>query len=106
RAAAVGLVAAIPSSSRHKLSVGFGTGRALNGADTRYVSMGKAKYRCNIFGLIVVFLCGVLVCPNAHGQVSLDTEWPTYGNDPGGNAILAAFSDQPRECVKAESCMD
>src|SRR5438105_12737452 len=84
RAAAVGLVAAIPSSSRHKLSVGFGTGRALNGADTRYVSMGKAKYRCNIFGLIVVFLCGVLVCPTAHGQVSLDTEWPTYGNDPGG----------------------
>ena len=74
RAAAVGLVAAIPSSSRGKLSVGFGTGRALNGADTRYVSMGRAKYRCNIFGLIVAFLCGVLVCPTAHGQVSLDTE--------------------------------
>ena len=91
RAAAVGLVAAIPSSSRHKLSVGFGTGRAQNGADTTYVSMGKAKYRCNIFGLIVVFLCGVLVCPTAHGQVSLDTEWPTYGNDPGGTRYSPLF---------------
>src|SRR5438132_3532575 len=91
RAAAVGLVAAIPSSSRGKLSVGFGTGRALNGADTTYVSMGRAKYRCNIFGLIVVFLCGVLVCPTAHGQVSLDTEWPTYGNDPGGTRYSPLF---------------
>ena len=91
RAAAVGLVAAIPSSSRGKLSVGFGTGRALNGADTRYVSMGRAKYRYKICGLIVVFLCGVLVCPNAHGQVSLDTEWPTYGNDPGGARYSPLF---------------
>ena len=47
-------------------------------------SMSRAKYQHNVFGLLVVFCCGVLVCPTARGQVSGDTEWPTYGNDQGG----------------------
>jgi quinoprotein glucose dehydrogenase len=31
-----------------------------------------------------VFCCGVFLCAAARGQVARDTEWPTYGNDPGG----------------------
>ena len=84
RVTAVGLVEAIPYPSVGTLSAGFGTSRVLNSADTRCVSMARAKSRYNIFGLLVVFLCGVLFCSTTRGQVSRDTEWPNYGNDPGG----------------------
>lgn len=46
--------------------------------------MFRAKCQRNFFGLLAVFCCVILVCPTARGQVSRDTEWPTYGNDPGG----------------------
>jgi quinoprotein glucose dehydrogenase len=91
RVTAVGLVEAIPYPSVGTLSAGFGTSRVLNGADTRCVSMARAKSRYNIFGLLVVFLCGVLFCSTTRGQVSRDTEWPNYGNDPGGMRYSPLF---------------
>ncbi len=53
-----------------------------------------------------MFQLFVIVCVAfasvARGQMTGDSEWPNYGNDPGRNALLATLSDQPRECVKAE----
>jgi quinoprotein glucose dehydrogenase len=46
--------------------------------------MARANGRHHIYGLLVVVCCGALICSTARGQVSQDTEWPTYGNDPGG----------------------
>src|SRR6202140_3744238 len=34
--------------------------------------------------LLLVFCCGVFLCATARGQVIRDTDWPSYGNDPGG----------------------
>ncbi len=60
--------------------------------------MGAANYQRNIFGLLIVFLCAVVVCPAALAQVSSDTEWPNYGNDPGGMRY-SALSQINRENV-------
>jgi quinoprotein glucose dehydrogenase len=45
--------------------------------------MGEARNGQRLSGLLVIF-CTVLSSTIALGQVSGDTEWPTYGNDPGG----------------------
>jgi len=45
--------------------------------------MDKLRHSRNIFGLLVI-LCATLVTPTAHAQVSGNTDWPNYGNDPGG----------------------
>jgi quinoprotein glucose dehydrogenase len=42
------------------------------------------NYQRNILGLLVLSFWGVVACPTVRAQVSRDTEWPTYGNDPGG----------------------
>ncbi len=34
--------------------------------------------------LLLVFCCGVFLCATARAQVIRDTDWPSYGNDPGG----------------------
>ena len=38
----------------------------------------------NRHGLAVIFFCAALATSAARGQVSRNTEWPNYGNDPGG----------------------
>ena len=45
--------------------------------------MGELKYPLTIFGLLASF-CVALVAPTARAQVAGNTEWPSYGNDPGG----------------------
>jgi quinoprotein glucose dehydrogenase len=40
--------------------------------------MGYARCRYSMFALVVIF------CVAAPGQVSENTDWPNYGNDPGG----------------------
>jgi len=46
--------------------------------------MSRAKYQHIMFRQLVIFCCGVLAYSAARGQVPGDTEWPSYGNDPGG----------------------
>lgn len=45
--------------------------------------MGTAKHPHCKLGLLVIF-CFALARSDASGQASGRTEWPTYGNDPGG----------------------
>ncbi len=45
--------------------------------------MGEAKDRGRRFALLAI-ACIVLASLSARGQTSGDTEWPNYGNDPGG----------------------
>jgi len=45
--------------------------------------MRPAKYRRIIRGLAVL-LCAAIASPRAHAQSSAATDWPNYGNDPGG----------------------
>src|SRR5579863_7280966 len=45
--------------------------------------MGEARHPGSRFELLVV-VCLALASSTASGQVSGDTEWPNYGNDPGG----------------------
>jgi quinoprotein glucose dehydrogenase len=45
--------------------------------------MGKAPYPQGMFRLLVI-VCVAFGSAVARGQVSGDTEWPNYGNDPGG----------------------
>jgi quinoprotein glucose dehydrogenase len=33
---------------------------------------------------LLLLCCGVFLCASARGQVARDTDWPTYGHDPGG----------------------
>jgi quinoprotein glucose dehydrogenase len=46
--------------------------------------MSDSKHPRNMLGLIIILVCGIIMCPSARAQVSGDTEWPNYGNDPGG----------------------
>lgn len=47
--------------------------------------MGRMDYRkVKYLTLRLVFCCAVFLCATARGQVVRDTDWPTYGNDPGG----------------------
>lgn len=48
--------------------------------------MGGPNHQHYVVGLLIrLFFCAVVVvCPVAPAQVSGDTEWPNYGNDPGG----------------------
>jgi hypothetical protein len=48
-----------------------------------YVVMEEARHLRSMFGPLVI-VCVVLASATARGQVSGDTEWPNYGNDPGG----------------------
>ena len=45
--------------------------------------MGEARYPQSMFRLFVI-VCAAFASVAARGQVSGDTEWPNYGNDPGG----------------------
>src|SRR5579863_4237629 len=45
--------------------------------------MGEARYRQRLYGVLAI-ACMALASPMARGQASGDTEWPNYGNDPGG----------------------
>jgi quinoprotein glucose dehydrogenase len=45
--------------------------------------MGELKYPQTIFGLLVIF-CAALASSAARGQAPGNTDWPSYGNDPGG----------------------
>jgi quinoprotein glucose dehydrogenase len=45
--------------------------------------MGKVPYLQSMFRLLVI-VCVALGGAVARGQVSGDTDWPNYGNDPGG----------------------
>ena len=45
--------------------------------------MGEATYPQSLFRLLVI-VCLSFASVAAHSQVSSDTEWPSYGNDPGG----------------------
>ncbi len=45
--------------------------------------MGKARYSRSVFRLLVIG-CVAFGSATARGQASADTEWPNYGNDPGG----------------------
>jgi quinoprotein glucose dehydrogenase len=45
--------------------------------------MDEARHLRSMFGPVVI-VCVVLASATARGQVSGDTEWPNYGNDPGG----------------------
>jgi len=53
-----------------------------------HVAMGEARYGQRRLRLLVIILCTwvctVLASTIADGQVSGDSEWPSYGNDPGG----------------------
>src|ERR1700724_383387 len=44
--------------------------------------MGEATYPPSLLRLFVI-VCVSFASVAAHGQVSSDTEWPSYGNDPG-----------------------
>jgi quinoprotein glucose dehydrogenase len=46
--------------------------------------MNESKHHRNILGLIIILVCRVIMCPSVRAQVSGGTEWPNYGNDPGG----------------------
>jgi quinoprotein glucose dehydrogenase len=59
--------------------------------------MPEARYRRALFGLCVV-VCVALATAIALGQISGDTEWPAYGNDPGGMRY-SALSQINRENV-------
>jgi quinoprotein glucose dehydrogenase len=45
--------------------------------------MSGTNYRRNI-QLLIIFVFGMVACPPTHAQGSDDTDWPAYGNDPGG----------------------
>jgi len=45
--------------------------------------MDATKYQKILFGLLVIF-CMTLASSPASGQTSGNTDWPNYGNDPGG----------------------
>jgi quinoprotein glucose dehydrogenase len=45
--------------------------------------MGRGQAQYSICGLVVIF-CIALVSSGISGQRSKRTEWPNYGNDPGG----------------------
>jgi len=45
--------------------------------------MSEARHPQSRFGLIAI-LCVAFASSTGLGQVSSDTEWPNYGNDPGG----------------------
>jgi quinoprotein glucose dehydrogenase len=45
--------------------------------------MSAEKYRRRILGLLVIFYLAI-ASTSVHGQFSGNTEWPNYGNDPGG----------------------
>jgi quinoprotein glucose dehydrogenase len=53
-----------------------------------HVAMGEARYGQRRLRLLVIIICTwvctLLASAIARGQVSGDSEWPTYGNDPGG----------------------
>jgi quinoprotein glucose dehydrogenase len=53
-----------------------------------HVDMSEARYGQRRLRLLVIivctWVCTVLASAIARGQVSGDSEWPTYGNDPGG----------------------
>jgi quinoprotein glucose dehydrogenase len=53
-----------------------------------HVAMGEAIYGQTRLRLLVIIICTwvctLLASAIARGQVSGDSEWPTYGNDPGG----------------------
>ena len=40
--------------------------------------MCHTRCRYSVFGMLVIF------CVAARGEASGDTDWPNYGNDPGG----------------------
>jgi len=42
--------------------------------------MGRARHKCPLVGLLVIFFLG----SGAHGGASERVEWTAYGNDPGG----------------------
>jgi quinoprotein glucose dehydrogenase len=58
---------------------------ALNskGNSPGYPPMSAGKYRRIVMGLLIIFCAGV-ASTGVYGQVSGNTEWPNYGNDPGG----------------------
>lgn len=54
--------------------------------------MGGPNHQHHVVGLLVkLFFYAAAVCPVACPQVSRDTEWPTYGNDPGGMRYSPLF---------------
>ena len=45
--------------------------------------MGEARYQQSMFGLLLI-LAAALASSPARAQISGNTDWPNYGNDPGG----------------------
>jgi quinoprotein glucose dehydrogenase len=71
------------SSFVGKVSASLDPARVMNKVGTRDSSPGTARYRYTALGLLVVLVYAVLGSA-ARGQSSRDTDWPAYGNDPGG----------------------
>src|ERR1700675_382764 len=45
--------------------------------------MSETRYQQSMFGLLLI-LAAALASSAARGQISGNTDWPNYGNDPGG----------------------
>jgi len=50
----------------------------------KYLPMREGTRRRSVLVLLVAVCSGVIVCPTVSAQDSRASEWPAYGNDPGG----------------------
>src|ERR1700741_3401118 len=54
------------------------------GISSLWLPVNEKQHRIKSVALVAAICCGFVVCFAGQPQVARDTEWPNYGNDPGG----------------------